>query len=184
MPQNSVRQMSTVNDFFCYCCHCFSFYYCDCFFFFNVIIDYGSQWKTENFFNPIFATNLLITNLNFRTKISKKTLCSAPPKVTRQTSHHIFCLHKLILFMSQAASKKIRTMHSSKEMLEIQKYRLFGNEREFLAIKTMARNSLSFPNSLYVSWVMQGGTPGPRIMRFWGPGKIRIKWISHYVNIH
>ena len=29
-------------------------------------------------------------------------------------------------------------------------YRLFRNEREFLAIKTMARNSLSFPNSLYI----------------------------------
>ena len=27
-------------------------------------------------------------------------------------------------------------------------------------------------------------TPGPRIMRFLGLGKIRIKWISHYVNIH
>ena len=33
--------------------------------------------------------------------------------------------------------------------LSVHMYRLFGNEREFLAIVLKGRNSLSFPNSLY-----------------------------------
>ena len=43
-------------------------------------------------------------------------------------------------------------VQKSKKYFDNTYYRLFGNEREFLSIKTMAKNSLSFPNSLYIAW--------------------------------
>ena len=51
--------------------------------------------------------------------------------------------------LSSGARCGSRSENGSQSFKSKAYYRLFGNEREFLAIKAIARNSLSYPNSLY-----------------------------------
>ena len=48
-----------------------------------------SYWKLVDyhFFNPILPQNLLITNLNFRTKISKKKHCASSQQIKEVWDH-------------------------------------------------------------------------------------------------
>ena len=57
------------------------------------------------------------------------------------------------------------------------------NKKLSIAI-AKGNRSIELTDSICEFSVKLRHTPGPHIMQFLGPGKIRFKWISHYVNIH